>query len=585
MGEEAATSGNAGSEQAVARPGLALHQGMAAVGEWISAASFAGLAGTLYILGYDGLAFVLGWTGGFVLLGVLVAPYLGLSEARSVPDFLGQRFGSAAVRVLAALVVVVCSFIFLVAQLYGAGLVLARLTSGDFTIAVIIGLLGVLLSSVLADMKRPAWIGAMLLIVLLAAFLVVPVILSIKHYGLPLPQLTYGQALADIATHERDFIAQRLADVRALKPHAQPFANYDTLNFLGLILCLAAGTAAMPFALRRYLAIPSARDARFAVAWSLLFVFVLYLTAPAYAAFAKLEVYGSLIGRPLAALPEWIYTWGSIPDPGRPGYALINVCGKAATSAEALLANCGAGHLGVLRLQDLSIDPDVIAIATPEIAGMPIPVTLLVGAGAVIAALWTASALLITLAGAVSRKQDSAGWRGRGRAGALLFVLAVAALAAWAALHKPASIVSMAAWSFSLAAAGLFPALVLGIWWKRATPWGCVAGIAVGFGIAIYYLIGTRYFAVAFFEMWNALSSASSAAVFKFSGLKQAWVKLAEGPAREAAWLALDAHAQTIANWWGVRNIAAGLFGLPAGFVTILLISLATKAPAVPRGR
>ncbi len=557
--------------------------GIAAGAEGISAASFVGMAGALYLLGYDGLAFLLGWTGGFVLLGVLIAPHLGAFSAGGSPHFFAERFGGALPRILAVIILVLCSFLLLVVQIYATGLIASRFLGVDFSVAVYIGLLAILLVSMFGGLRVANWRHGALYILLIVAYLTVPILLSIERYTIPVPQLTYGQALADITALEQGFLAQRLADIRSLKPHAQPFVNYDALNFFGLVLCLMAGTASLPHILMRYSGAPSAGEARMAVAWSLLFIFILLITVPAYAAFAKLEVYSTLIGQPLSTLPEWVYTWGGVADPLKPGQGLVNICGKAAIDAKAVLANCGAGHPGLLRLQDFSIDPDVIVIATPEIAGMPYALGALVAVGGIAAALLTANILLFAIAAALSR--DAAGNRldpgAAPRPGLAASVLAVlmAALAAWTASLKPGDMLSMAAWAFSLAAAGLFPALILGIWWRRANMWGSAAGMILGLGVTLYYLVGTRYFPVSFHETWSTLSSASDVAAYKLATLKKAWLAAASGPAKDAAWLALHAHARTIANWWGVKNLSAGVFGLPVGFLAIVLVSLATRAP------
>ncbi len=163
---------------------------------------------------------------------------------------------------------------------------------------------------------------------------------------------------------------------------------------------------------------------------------------------------------------------------------------------------------------------------------------------------------------------------------ARILLIGVAIIAAWVASGRPADIVAMVAWAFSLAAAGLFPALVLGIWWKRCTKAGAIAGIIAGFGVTLYYLVGTRYYAMGFYEMWSGLSGASQAAVARYAELKAAWVAAAEGPAKAAAWVAFDRHAQLVANWFGIRNISAAMFGLPVGFVVMIVVSLMTPAPS-----
>jgi len=351
------------------------------------------------------------------------------------------------------------------------------------------------------------------------------------------------------------------------------------LNYFALILCLMVGTASLPHILMRYFTTPSVREARSSVAWSLFFIFLLYFTAPAYAAFAKLEVYSLIAkGTQLADMPAWMYTYGKL--------GLVKVCGVDVKTAQEVMAACGkiASHPGVLRMQDLNINPDVIVLSTPEIAGMPYVIAGLVAAGGLAAALSTADGLLLAIANALSHDiyykmvNPNASTATRLVIARILLVV-VAVLAAYTASTKPADILSMVAWAFSLAAAGIFPALVMGVWWKRANSAGAIAGMILGFGVCLYYLVGTRYFAVSFHELWSWLGTASKAQLDQYATLKQAWIAAPEA-GKAAAWAALDKHAQTIASWWGVRNISAALFGLPVGFLAIWIVSLLTPAPS-----
>ncbi|BAR98292.1 VC_2705 family sodium/solute symporter [Blastochloris viridis] len=297
----------------------ALYNGMATGADWMSAASFIGMAGTLYLLGYDGLGFVLGWTGGYVLVAILVGPYLRKFGCYTVPDFFAFRFGGNVARFLAIIVLLSCSFTYVVAQIVGTGLIGARLLNMDFTVAVYVGLAGILVCSMLGGMRAVTWTQVAQYIVLIIAYLLPVVILSAQKFGLPLPQFTYGQVLQAITAREQEMVQQGLAVAGQIKPYIQPFTTYDPLNYFGLILCLMVGTASLPHVLMRYFTTPSVREARLSVAWSLLFIFMLYFTAPAYAAFAKLEVYQEVIGRAITDLPQWIYSYGKV--------GLINVCG------------------------------------------------------------------------------------------------------------------------------------------------------------------------------------------------------------------------------------------------------------------
>jgi cation/acetate symporter len=551
----------------------AFYNGMATGADWMSGASFVGMAGTLFLLGYDGLAFVLGWTGGYVLVAILIAPFLRKFGAYTVPDFFSERFGGNFARFLAVIVLICCSFTYVTAQIYATGIIASRFLDIDFTVAVYVGLAGILLCSMLGGMKAVTWTQVAQYIVLIVAYLIPVVILSAKKYGIPVPQLTYGQAIADITAREQEMLAKGLTTAAALKPHIKPFTTYDPLNYFALILCLMVGTASLPHILMRYFTTPSVRDARASVAWSLFFIFLLYFTAPAYAAFSKLEVYNTVIGRSLEELRPWLFTYGKL--------GLVKVCGVDAIDPAAVKAACAkiAGHPGFIRLQDFNINPDVIVLSTPEIAGMPYVIAGLVAAGGLAAALSTADGLLLAIANALSHdiyyKMVSPTASTATRlivARVLLLVVAVAA--AMTAATKPADILSMVAWAFSLAAAGIFPALVMGIWWKRATSAGAIVGMILGFGICVYYLVGTRYFAPHFVDTWSWLSNATPAKLAEFAKLKAACA----ADAKQC--VALDKHAQAIASWWGVRNISAALFGLPVGFIAIWLVSLVTPAPS-----
>jgi cation/acetate symporter len=303
------------------------YNGMATAADWMSAASFIGMAGTLYLLGYDGLAFILGWTGGYVLVATLIAPYLRKFGCYTVPDFLAFRFGGNAARIAGIVVLMACSFTYVVAQIVGTGLIGARLLGMQFEVAVFVGLVGILVCSMLGGMRAVTWTQVAQYIVLIIAYLVPVTILSAQKFGLPIPQLTYGQVLSEIQAREAAL------GVSAAASHVVPFARYDPLNFFALVLCLMVGTAALPHVLMRYFTTPSVREARSSVAWTLLFIFILYFTAPAYAAFAKLEVFTEVIGKPLSALPGWIYSYGKI--------GLIQICGVNATDPAAIAAACG----------------------------------------------------------------------------------------------------------------------------------------------------------------------------------------------------------------------------------------------------
>ncbi len=507
----------------------AFYNGMATGADWMSAASFIGMAGTLYALGYDGLAFVLGWTGGYVLVAVLLAPYLRKFGQYTVPDFLGARYGGNIARFIGILVLLAASFTYVVAQIYGVGIIAGRFLGIPFGVAVFVGLLGILVCSMLGGMRAVTWTQVAQYIILIVAYLIPVVLLSVQLTGVPIPQLMYGEALQEIAVFEQEH--------GIAKAHAAAFAGPDgafsgtaMLNYFALIFCLMVGTASLPHILMRYFTTPNVRQARQSVGWSLFFIFLLYFTAPSYAAFAKLEVYTNVIGQPIDQLPAWVASWG------KAGLDLVGVC-DAANAAEVFKMCAGVvGNAdGILQIGEFKINNDAIVLATPEIAGLPYVVAGLVAAGGLAAALSTADGLLLAIANALShdvyyRMIDPKADTKRRLIVARVLLIGVAIIAAWVASTKPAGILSMVAWAFSIAASGLFPALVMGIWWKRTTSVGACAGMLAGFGICLFYLIGTQYF--------------------------------------------------DMPLWWGVKNISCGLFGIPAAFIVTWLVSLMTPAPS-----
>ena len=553
----------------------AFYNGMATGADWMSAASFVGMAGTLFLLGYDGLAWVLGWTGGFVLVSILIGPYLRKFGAYTVPDFMAFRFGGNFARGIAVVVLVCCSFTYVTAQIYGTGLIASRFLGIQFEIAVFAGLVGILLCAMLGGMRAVTWTQIAQYVVLIIAYLTPIVILSTKKYGIPIPELTYGTAIAEITAREGQLLATGLATAANLKPHIAPFINYSPLNFFGIIICMMVGTASLPHILMRYFTTPSVREARQSVAWSLLFIFLLYFSAPAYAAFSKLEVYTNIIGRDVSQVRPWMFTWGEL--------GLIQICGKNASSIDAVVAACKAiaGHPGVVRLQDFVINTDVIVLSTPEIAGLPYVISGLVAAGGLAAALSTADGLLLAIANALSHDvyykmldPNAPTIRRLTVARVLLFFVAVASAAL--AATKPGDILAMVGWAFSLAMAGNFPALIMGVWWKRTTAAGAIAGMLAGFGLCLFYLVVSRYFpgaGVKYFFMTsltNPLTGAPLVDIAKAMALPNAmesWPTLAHPMANKV-------------GWFGLNNINCGLLGMPLGFLVIYVVSLMGKEPS-----
>ena len=585
----------------------AFFNGMATGADWMSAASFIGLAGTLYLSGYQGLAFVVGWTGGFVLVALLLAPYLRRYGEYTIPDFLTARYGGNAIRLVAVGAAILASFVYVVAQIYGVGLITSRFVSLQFEIGVFVGLAGILVCSFLGGMRAVTWTQVAQYVILIVAYMTPVAILSWSVTGNPVPQVVYGQVLQQLGQFEDKLFdspaeievrglyrqradeyarkitqlpnslsierAQLTAGINELKAgdaqmkdivtlekqrrdlphdpeqarlrweaamyaaaeraappvhHAEAFPG-DTdaswslrVNFLALVFCLTIGTAALPHVLMRYYTTPSVREARESVFWSLLFILLLYITAPAYAVFVKYEVFTHLVDIPIAKLPGWVAAWSKV------GLVSIEDINRD----------------GILQLAELSLNPDVVVLATPEIAGMPYVVSGLVAAGGLAAALSTADGLLLTITSALShdlyyrvfRPQSSTQFR---LVISKSLLLVVAVLAAMVAAQKPGTILSMVAWAFSIAGSAFFPALVLGIFWRRATRTGALAGMIAGLAVAIYYIFRMEFDSLTWFGV---------------SGLR-------------------------MAPWFHINSTSAGVFGVAAGFVTIVVVSLFTSSP------
>jgi cation/acetate symporter len=487
--------------------------GMATGADWMSAASFISMAGGLYLAGYGGLGYVLGWTGGYVLVAVLLAPYLRKFGQFTVPDFLGVRYEGNTARFCGVVVLFCASFTYIVSQCFGIGIITSRFLGIPFEVAIFVGLLGILVCSMLGGMRAVTWTQVAQYIILIIAYLVPVIWLSTTLYGIPIPELTYGRALDEIAQLE-----QKLG---IAKPHVAPFVDakgafswVEFHNFWALVLCLMVGTASLPHILMRYFTTPNVRDARKSVAWSIFFIFLLYFTAPAYAAFAKREVYRDVIGQQISSLPAWVQNWSQVGG---------------------LLTIKDGNNDGILQLSEFVINQDIIVLSMPEIAGLPYVISGLVAAGGLAAALSTADGLLLAIANALShdvyyKMIDPRATTARRLIVARVLLVVVAIIAAAVAGTRPAGIIQMVAWAFSLAAAGLFVPLVLGIWWKRTTSAGAITGMIAGFGVTLFYLIATRYF---------------------------------EMPL-----------------WFGIRNISSALFGLPVAFIVTWVVSLMTQAPS-----
>jgi cation/acetate symporter len=466
--------------------------GMATGADWMSAASFISMAGTIWILGYDGLAYVMGWTGGYVLLALLFAPYIRKFGQFTIPDFVATRFAerAKAARITSAICAIIVSFTYVTAQVTGVGIIMSRLIGVDYSIGVFIGLSGVLLCSLLGGMKSITWTQVAQYIILITAYLIPVTFMSQRQTGFPISELMYGQALGTVTDIERQIgLSNYVEPFKAALTNASwiqssreiglavpaAITNRDWVGapweFLALTFCLMAGTAGLPHILIRYYTVPNPKAARVSVGWSLFFIFLLYFTAPAYAAFSRLEVLKNVVNQRISELPSWVQSW----------------------TQTGLLTITDANNDGILQFAELRIVGDIVVLATPEIAGLPYTIAALVAAGGLAAALSTADGLLLVIATAVSHDlyakiiNPSASYGARFFASRVMIVVA-AAFAAFAALPRLALIVQLVAWAFSLAAATFFPVVLLGIFWRRANANGAIAGMIGGLLTTIAYM-------------------------------------------------------------------------------------------------
>jgi len=581
--------------------------GMATAADWLSAASFIGLAGSLYATGYESLAYIMGWTGGFCLVAFLLAPYMRKLARYTLPDFLGTRYDSRLVRLISVFATVLCSFVYLVAQLQGVGLIATRFIGVDFEIGIFFGLAGILVCSFLGGMRAVTWTQVAQYIILIGAFLI-PVSMIAHKDGLGwVPQFNYGRLMQKVevleaqvsdspaekevrsgfeqnaaalqekidrlpssylnerADFERELDALRahsgpLPEIKALErtlaaypkdapdaaaqwgeerdewrlraqppqPNLEPFsARSDAerrehkINFLALMMCLMVGTASLPHILTRYNTTTSVASARRSVGWTLFFIALFYLTVPVLAVLIKYEMLTHMVGQHYASLPTWIIPWRNL-EPH-------------------MISIVDTNHDGVVQWAEIAMHPDMIVLGAPEIAGLPYVLSGLVAAGALAAALSTADGLLLTIANALSHDvyytlvDQTASSQKRVIISKIL-LLGVALLAAWVASLNTGNILFLVGAAFSIAASSFFPVLVLGVFWKRMTQRAAVAGMLAGLGICVFYIVTTYPF------------------ITHMTGYAGA-------------------------RWFAIEPISSGVFGVPAGFLVAIGVSLLDRRP------
>jgi len=465
--------------------------GMATAADWMSGASFVAMAGGIYFGGYTYMAFLVGWTGGYVLVASLLAPYLRKFGCYTVPDFIGTRYGGNFARFCAVCVLSLASFTYVTAQINATGTIAARALSIPFELGVWVGLISILLCSMLGGMRAVTWTQVAQYIVLIIAYLL-PIFWIGSKMGNPLPHLMLGDEVAKIGELEAQFglVKNAAADVKAagvpggLKsisvPHAGvPEGGMAAWKFISLALCMMVGTASLPHILMRYFTTPSIRAARKSVAWSLFFIAILYTSAPMLATLSKLSLMdpslpSGIIGKDISAVMaiDWVQAWTA--------------------QKQAFIADFNGD--GILQLNEWFMRGDVVVLSTPEVAGLPYVISGLVAAGGMAAAMSTADGLILAIANALSHDiyykiiDPKADVRKRLLVARALLVV-IGAAGAYIASMRITSILGAVAWAFDFAMSGLFFPLILGVWWKRATREGAIAGMIAGLASGTAYLI------------------------------------------------------------------------------------------------
>ncbi|MGH7483194.1 MAG: sodium:solute symporter family protein [Longimicrobiales bacterium] len=438
--------------------------GMATAADWMSAASFISMAGLIAFMGADGSVYLMGWTGGYVLLALLLAPFLRRFGRYTVPDFVAARYYSELARVVAVIAAVFISFTYVAGQMRGVGVVFSRFMGVSIEAGVLIGMVIVALYAIWGGMKGITYTQVAQFCVLIFAYLVPAIAIALMLTGIPIPQLAFPEVLPRL-----DGLGRELG----LASYAEPFTTVSKLNVFCITLALMVGTAGLPHVIVRFYTTRTVSGARWSAGWALLFIALLYTTAPAVAIFAKTFMLETLANRPVEAIASigWVRNWmetGLI--------TLHDANGDGLMQAAELFGTGG---------RTASIDRDIVVLALPEIARLSAPVVALVAAGGLAAALSTASGLLLVISSAIAHDLYRHVWRPDSsdreqlRVGRMVIGLAVL-VAAWFGIHPPGFVAEVVAFAFGLAAASFFPVLVLGIFWRRATSQGAIAGMSAG---------------------------------------------------------------------------------------------------------
>jgi len=504
-----------------------LANGMATAADWMSAASFISMAGLISFMGYDGSVYLMGWTGGYVLLALLLAPYLRKFGKFTVPDFIGERYYSRTARLVAVFCALLVSFTYVAGQMRGVGVVFSRFLEVDITTGVIIGMIIVLFYAVLGGMKGITYTQVAQYCVLIFAFMVPAIFISFQMTGNPIPQLGFGSRGADGL-----YLLEKLNGLST----ELGFSEYtngskSTLDVFAITAALMVGTAGLPHVIVRFFTVKKVRDARKSAGLALLLIAVLYTAAPAVSVFARLNLIQTVSGQPYAQMPQWFSNWEKT---GLLGFDDKNADGLIQYAADP-------------AINELRVDQDIMVLANPEIANLPAWVIALVAAGALAAALSTAAGLLLVISSAVSHDLIKSVFKPdisdkHELIAARLSAVGAVVVAGYFGINPPGFVAAVVALAFGLAAASFFPAIILGIFYKKMNKEGAIAGMVVGITLMLFYMLKFKF--------------------GLFDGGRSAVVAL------QAKW------------WFGISPEGFGFVAMIVNFAVSLIISIFT--PEVP---
>ncbi|MBW8200300.1 sodium:solute symporter family protein [Flagellimonas abyssi] len=457
-----------------------LANGMATAADWMSAASFISMAGIISFAGYDGAVYLMGWTGGYVLLALLLAPYLRKFGKFTVPDFIGERYYSKTARVVAVICALIVSFTYVAGQMRGVGIVFSRYLEVDINTGVVIGMVIVLFYAVLGGMKGITYTQVAQYCVLIFAFMVPAIFISIQMTGNPVPQLGFGDTLSDgsgtYLLDKLDGLSEELGFA------AYTDGSKSTVDVFAITLALMVGTAGLPHVIVRFFTVKRVRDARKSAGLALLFIAILYTTAPAVAVFARTNLIETVSGKEYDQMPEWFSRWektGLIAHEDKNGDGKIQ-------------------YVASPEVNELTVDRDIMVLANPEIADLPAWVIGLIAAGGLAAALSTAAGLLLVISSSVSHdliknvlkpdlSEKAELWAAR------LSAAVAVVVAGYFGINPPGFVAAVVALAFGLAAASFFPAIILGIFYKKMNSKGAVSGMIVGLCLMLFYMLKFKF--------------------------------------------------------------------------------------------